>query len=55
MARAYGGDLRRKLLSAYDEGEETLAELADRFRVSLGWAKRFLRSITMVVNTSPRR
>jgi hypothetical protein len=31
MARAYGDDLRRKFLSSYDEGEETLEELADRF------------------------
>ena len=40
MARAYGDDLRRKFLSAYDEGEETLEELAERFLVSLGWAKK---------------
>jgi transposase len=40
MARPYGDDLRRKFLSAYDEGEETLEELADRFVVSLGWAKK---------------
>jgi transposase len=40
MARAYGDDLRRKFLSSYDEGEETLEELADRFLVSLGWAKK---------------
>ena len=40
MARAYGDDLRRKFLSSYDEGEETLEEWADRFLVSLGWAKK---------------
>lgn len=40
MARAHGDDLRRKFLSAYDEGEETLEKLADRFLVSLGWAKK---------------
>jgi hypothetical protein len=40
MARAYGDDLRRKLLSAYDEGEEALEELADRCLVSLGWAEK---------------
>ncbi len=40
MARPYGDDLRRKFLSACDEGEETLEELADRFAVSLGWAKK---------------
>ena len=32
--------MRRKFLSAYDRGEETLAELAERFLVSVGWAKK---------------
>ncbi len=40
MARAYGDDLRRKFLRVYDQGEETLEELADRFLVSVGWAKK---------------
>jgi len=40
MGRPYGDDLRRKLLSAYDEGEGTLEELAERFLVSVGWAKK---------------
>jgi len=40
MGRPYGDDLRRKFLSAYDRGEETLAELAERFLVSVGWAKK---------------
>jgi len=40
MGRAYGDDLRRKFLSAYDEGEGTLEELAERFLVSVGWAKK---------------
>jgi transposase len=40
MARAYGDDLRRKFLSAYDEGAGTLEELAERFVVSVGWAKK---------------
>ena len=40
MARAYSNDLRRKFLQAYDEGEDTLEELAEQFRVSLGWAKK---------------
>ena len=40
MARAYSNDLRRKFLQAYDEGEGTLDELAEQFRVSLGWAKK---------------
>ena len=32
--------MRLKLLSAYDQGEETLEELAERFLVSVGWAKK---------------
>jgi transposase len=40
MARAYGDDLRRKFLWAYDQGMGTLEELAERFAVSLGWAKK---------------
>lgn len=40
MARPYSNDLRRKFLQAYDEGEGTLEELAEQFRVSLGWAKK---------------
>jgi transposase len=38
MARPYSDDLRRKLLEAHDQGKGTLAELADRFGVSLAWA-----------------
>ena len=40
MARAYSDDLRRKFLLAYDNNEESLAELAERFGVSVGWAKK---------------
>jgi transposase len=40
MAKPGGNDLRRTFLWAYDQGEETLEELADRFLVSVGWAKK---------------
>jgi transposase len=40
MAKPYGDELRRKFLLAYDRGEDTLEELADRFLVSVGWAKK---------------
>jgi transposase len=40
MAKAYGDDLRRKFLAAYDRGDGTLEELAEDFSVSLGWAKK---------------
>src|ERR1039457_1538718 len=38
MAKCYGDDLRRKLLQAYDRGEGTLQQLAERFSVSAPWA-----------------
>src|ERR1039458_8763402 len=40
MAKAYGDDLRRKFLTAYENGDGTLEELAEDFRVSVGWAKK---------------
>jgi len=40
MACCYSDDLRRKLLSAYDRGEGTLSQLAARFSVSVGWARK---------------
>jgi len=40
MGKPLGDDLRRKLLSAYDQGEGSLPELARRFLVSVGWAKK---------------
>jgi transposase len=40
MAKAYSDDLRRKLLDAHQQGEGSLVELAERFCVSLGWAKK---------------
>ena len=40
MGKPFGDDLRRKLLLAYDQGDGTLEELASRFLVSHGWAKK---------------
>jgi transposase len=38
MATAYSDDLRRKLLEAHQRKEGSLAQLAERFSVGLGWA-----------------
>lgn len=46
MARAYSDDLRRKLLERHQLGEGTLEELADRFGVSVGWARKISASYT---------
>jgi transposase len=43
MARAYSDDLRRKILEAYLQGAGTEAQLAERFRVSLGYVKKIRR------------
>jgi transposase len=40
MARAYSDDLRRKLLNAHRRGEGSLSQLAQRFDVSFGWARK---------------
>ena len=40
MAKAYSNDLRRRFLSAYEQGEGTLEELAERFMVSLAYGKK---------------
>ena len=40
MPGAYSNDLRRKFLQAYEKGKGTLGELAERFEVSVGWAKK---------------
>ena len=40
MAKAYSNDLRHKFIEAHQQGEGSLAELARRFHVSVGWAKK---------------
>lgn len=40
MAKAYSDDLRRKLLEAHDAGQGILEDLAERFSVSVGWARK---------------
>jgi transposase len=48
MAKAYSDDLRQRFLSAYEQGEGTLKELAKRLVVSVPYGKnlrgQFLRS-----------
>ena len=42
MAKAYSDDLRRKVLEAHGEREGTIAGIALRFRVSVGYVKKIL-------------
>lgn len=45
MASAYSDDLRRKFFEAYQRGDGSLAVLALRFGVSLGWAEKLMRTL----------
>ena len=45
MAKVYSDDLRRKLLEAHQRGEGSLPNLAARFSVSVGWAKKVSRAL----------
>lgn len=45
MASAYSDDLRRKFFEAYQRGDGSLAVLAGRFGVSLGWAEKLMRTL----------
>lgn len=42
MARPFADDLRRRILQAYEQGEGTQAQLAQRFRVSLGYVQKIV-------------
>jgi hypothetical protein len=53
MGKTLGDDLRRKLLFAYDQGEGTLEELATRFVVSVGWAKKISAARNRTENRPP--
>ena len=43
MARPFSDDLRRRILQAYEQGEGTQAQLAQRFRVSLDYVRKIHR------------
>ena len=40
MAKAYSDDLRQKLIEAHQQGDRSLPVLAQRFHVSVGWARK---------------
>lgn len=43
MAKAYANDLRRRVLEAHEQRESTIAQLAQRFRVSVGYVQKIVR------------
>lgn len=46
MAKAYSDDLRKKVLTRHQAGEDTLEELAERFGVSFAWVRKISASFT---------
>lgn len=42
MAKAYSDDLRRKVLQAWEEGEETQTQIAKHFRVSVRYVGKII-------------
>ena len=47
-------DLRQRILDAYDQDEGTRAEVAQRFRVSLGMVKKLLQQRRRIGDIAPR-
>ena len=47
-------DLRERILASYDNNEGTRAEMADRFRVSLGLVKKLLQQRRRTGDIAPR-
>ena len=41
--RPYSMDLRKRVIEAYERGEDTQAELAERFGVSVSWVEKLVR------------
>ncbi len=43
--QAYSLDLRRRVVRAYEEGNDSVAEVAEQFSVSIGFVKKMLRQL----------
>jgi transposase len=54
MAAAYSLDLRKKILSAWQNQEGSLIELAQRFKVSLAFIRNFLRRYRETGDIAPK-
>ena len=52
--RTLSVDLRERILAAYDQGEATQAEVADRFRVSVGMVKKLVQQRRHTGDIRPR-
>jgi transposase len=52
--RAYSLDLRQRVVSAYEQGHDSIATLAERFSVSLGFVKKMLHLKRTTGELAPR-
>ena len=55
MASAYSLDLRKKILSAWQNQEGSQRELAQRFKVSLAFIRNFLRRYRETGEIAPKQ
>ncbi|MDJ0531015.1 MAG: transposase [Xenococcaceae cyanobacterium MO_207.B15] len=54
MARPYSKDLRIKVLEAYQQGEGTQQEIAERFQVSLSFVRDLMRRYRETGDVKPK-
>ncbi len=52
--QAYSLDLRQRVVRAYEEGGDSIAEVAEQFGVSLGFVKKMLRQWRATGDLTPR-
>jgi transposase len=52
--QAYSLDLRQRVISAYENGVETILEVAERFEVSPSFIKKLIARKRSTGNTVPR-
>jgi len=52
--RAYSLDLRQRVVSAYEQGHDSISTLAERFSVSVGFVKKMLHLKRTTGELAPR-
>jgi transposase len=53
--RAYSADLRQRVVDAYEQGEGSQRQLAERFQVSLDFVTRLLKQYQETQSIAPKR
>ena|SRR5690242_10542453 len=52
--KAYSLDLRQRVVQAYEQGQSSIAEVAEQFRVSPSFVKKMLRQWRQTADLAPR-